>query len=443
MPARRVTRCEAEAFLRRLEGREGADRERLVREHREYIDGTRDHDADFGDEEQKEDATSAPHTPTKRPRMTVTTSNSSAPRHQKKRTLSTFYDMLAKMPELRGKMPVAALNAEELAEQASIAESELDDDRDEDYDESAEAMSNDDAEYLEATTPPATSRSNPSPNRRKTKKAVPKQAAKATGKGKRKRAALTERSAVKRPRTESPHLAGIDSASRYVVLYCRRGFIRANYLFVWLFLYSEASLDADFGTGSALTSPARTPLQLAQQTAACSPTPTPHRTSTARYRVHIMYITHADTRISNGMLYIHHDVKGRSIWNHRRAHMQNPPPPRRRTTSKPLKMNTLLIPTTKILTLVRPITYEEMGELLPPGGTAVDSDSEYDSGDENAETATPPAGESLASSRAASPEASSRFQTSASDVSPSATARRAAIAQKKQERERWKAFVDN
>ncbi|GMF45667.1 unnamed protein product [Phytophthora fragariaefolia] len=203
MPARRVTRREAEAFLRRLEGREGADRERLVREHREYIDGTRVHDADFGDEEQKEDATSAPHTPTKRPRMTVTTStsaphtptkrsrmtvttsNSSAPRHQKKRALSTFYDMLAKTPALRGKMPVAVLNAEELAEQAAIAESELDDDRDEDYDESAEAMPNDDAEYLEATTPPATPRSNPSPKRRKTKKIVPKQAAKATGKGKR------------------------------------------------------------------------------------------------------------------------------------------------------------------------------------------------------------------------------------------------------------------
>ncbi|GMF48890.1 unnamed protein product [Phytophthora fragariaefolia] len=138
MPARRVTRREAEAFLRRLEGREGADRERVVREHREYIDGTRDDDADFGDEGQKKDATSAPHTPTRRPRMTVTTSNSSASRHQKKRALSTFYDMLAKTPALRGKMPVAALNAEELAEQAAIAESELDDNRDEDYDESAE-----------------------------------------------------------------------------------------------------------------------------------------------------------------------------------------------------------------------------------------------------------------------------------------------------------------
>ncbi|GMG16920.1 unnamed protein product [Phytophthora fragariaefolia] len=141
--------------------------------------------------------------------MTVTTSNSSAPRHQKKRALSTFYDMMAKTPALRGKMPVAALNAEELAEQAAIAESALDDNRDEDYDESAEAKPNDDAEYLEATTPPATPRSNPSPKRRKTKKAVPKQVAKATGKGKRKRAALTERSAVKRPRTESPIFLGL------------------------------------------------------------------------------------------------------------------------------------------------------------------------------------------------------------------------------------------
>ncbi|GMF24013.1 unnamed protein product [Phytophthora fragariaefolia] len=338
MPARRVTRREAEVFLRRLEGREGADRERLVREHREYIDGTRDHDADFGDEEQKEDATSAPHTPTKRSRMTV--------RHQKKRALSTFYDMLAKTPALPGKMPVAALNAEELAEQAAIAELELDDDRDEDYDESAEAMPNDDAEYLEATTPPATPRSNPSPKRRKTKKAVPKQAAKATGKGKRKRAALTERSAVKRPRTECPHLSGIDSASRYVALYCRRGFIRANYLFVCLFLCSEASLDADFGTGSALTSPAGTPLQLAQQTAACSPTPTPHRTSTAR------------TPTTSAP----HDVEATKDEYALNSEDEDSDPGSAEW-------------------------YQEMGELLPPGGTAVDSDGEYDSGDENAETA--------------------------------------------------------
>ncbi|KAE8897590.1 hypothetical protein PF003_g18293 [Phytophthora fragariae] len=340
MPARRVTRREAEAFLRRLEGR-GADRERLVREHREYIDGTRDHDADFGDEEQKENATSAPHTPTRRPRMTVTASNSSAPRHQKKRALSTFYDMLAKPPVLRGKMPVASLNAEELAEQAAMVESELGDDRDEDYDDSAEAMPNDDAEYLEATTPPATPRSNPSPKRRKTKKAVPKQAAKATGKGKRKRTALTERSAVNRPRTESRHLSGIDSAS------------------------SKASLDADFGTGSTSTS------------------------SAGDY-------TAARAKDSGLIAYTN-------------------------TTSH---------------------FHRQMGELLPSGGTPVDSDSEYDPGEENAEIATPPACESLVSSRAASPDASPRLQTAANDV-PSATARRAAPAQKKQERGRWKYVIDN
>ncbi|GMF39051.1 unnamed protein product [Phytophthora fragariaefolia] len=266
--------------------------------------------------------------------------------------------MLTKTPGLRGKMPVAALNAEELAEQAAIAESELDDDRDADYDELAEAMPNGDAEYLEATTPPATPR------------------------------------------------------------------------------------NAYFGTGSALTSPAGTPLQLAQQTAACPPTPTPHCTSTARYRVHIMYITHADTRNSNGMLYIHHVVKGRSKWNRRRAHMQNPPPPRRHgveATEDEYALNSDY----EYSDPGSAEWYEGTGELLPPGGTAVDSDSEYDSGDENAETATPPAGESLASSRAASPEASPRFQISASDVPPSATARRAAVAQKKQERERWKVVIDN
>ncbi|GMF64053.1 unnamed protein product [Phytophthora fragariaefolia] len=145
--------------------------------------------------------------------------------------LSTFYDMLAKTPALRGKMPVAALNGEELAEQAAIAESELDGNRDEDYDESAEAKPNDDAEYLEATTPPATPRSNPSPKRRKTKKTVPKQAAKATGK--RKRAALTERSAVKRPRTESLHLSGIDSACRYVTGVTRTVAIRKRNALTW------------------------------------------------------------------------------------------------------------------------------------------------------------------------------------------------------------------
>ncbi|KAE8963054.1 hypothetical protein PR001_g29503 [Phytophthora rubi] len=388
MPARRVTRREAEAFLRRLEGR-GADRERLVREHREYIDGTRDHDADFGDEEQKENATSALHTPTRRPRMTVTASNSSAPRHQKKRALSTFYDMLAKPPVLRGKMPVAALNAEELAEQAAMVESEFDDDRDEDYDESAEAMPNDDAEYLEATTPPTTPRSNPSPKRRKTKKAVPKQAAKATGKGKRKRTALTERSAVKRPRTESRHLSGIDSAS------------------------SKASLDADFGTGSTSTSSAGTPLQLAQKTAACSPTPTPHRTSTAR------------------SLDMESDMESST------STPAEPPPTSAPHDVEATEDEYALNSDYKDSDAGSAAWYEKMGELLPSGGTPVDSDSEYDPGEENAEIATPPACESLVSSRAASPDASPRLQTAANDV-PSATARRAPPAQKKQEEIRYR-----
>ncbi|GMF41667.1 unnamed protein product [Phytophthora fragariaefolia] len=228
-------------------------------------------------------------------------------------------------------MPVAALNAEELAEQVAIAESELDDNRDEDYDESAEAKSNDDAEYLEATTPPATPR------------------------------------------------------------------------------------NADFGTGSALTSPAGTPLQLAQQTAACSPTPTPHRTSTARsLDMESSTSTHADPPTTSAP----HDVEATEDEYALNSEYEDSDPGSAEW-------------------------YEEMGELLPPGGTAVDSDSECDSGDEYAETATPPASKSLASSRAASPEASPKFQTSASVVPPSATARRAATAQKKQERERWKAVIDN
>ncbi|KAJ8537456.1 hypothetical protein ON010_g13141 [Phytophthora cinnamomi] len=110
MPARRVTRREAEAFLRRLEGgRECADQERLVREHRECVNGTRDRDADFGEEEGNDDAP---------PRLKLP-----------KGALSDFFNILAKTPRPHGKSPVAPLDAGELAEKAADAESESDDDR--------------------------------------------------------------------------------------------------------------------------------------------------------------------------------------------------------------------------------------------------------------------------------------------------------------------------
>ncbi|EEY57594.1 uncharacterized protein PITG_00153 [Phytophthora infestans T30-4] len=77
----RVTRAEAEAFLRRLEGKEGAERSRLHEEHRAYVDGTRDRDADFGDEVADEQLVSAPTSATRgrRPGMTVTLRKPLAP----------------------------------------------------------------------------------------------------------------------------------------------------------------------------------------------------------------------------------------------------------------------------------------------------------------------------------------------------------------------------
>ncbi|KAE9197383.1 hypothetical protein PF002_g22769 [Phytophthora fragariae] len=51
MPARRETRSEMEAFQARLAGRSAAERQRLAAEHRAFIDGEKDDDADFGDAE--------------------------------------------------------------------------------------------------------------------------------------------------------------------------------------------------------------------------------------------------------------------------------------------------------------------------------------------------------------------------------------------------------
>ncbi|KAE9210583.1 hypothetical protein PF004_g16148 [Phytophthora fragariae] len=49
MPARRETRSETEAFQARLAGRSATERQRIAAEHRAFIDGEKDDDADFGD----------------------------------------------------------------------------------------------------------------------------------------------------------------------------------------------------------------------------------------------------------------------------------------------------------------------------------------------------------------------------------------------------------
>ncbi|KAG3231538.1 hypothetical protein PI124_g23366 [Phytophthora idaei] len=60
MAARRETRRERDAFMARLEGRSLGERQRLSMEHRAYLNGERDADADFGPEESHlETATSA------------------------------------------------------------------------------------------------------------------------------------------------------------------------------------------------------------------------------------------------------------------------------------------------------------------------------------------------------------------------------------------------
>ncbi|KAE9030525.1 hypothetical protein PF005_g813 [Phytophthora fragariae] len=63
MPARRETRSETEAFQARLAGRSAAERQRLAAEHRAFIDGEKDDDADFGDAEPAQVTVAAAPTP--------------------------------------------------------------------------------------------------------------------------------------------------------------------------------------------------------------------------------------------------------------------------------------------------------------------------------------------------------------------------------------------
>ncbi|KAJ8577828.1 hypothetical protein ON010_g1382 [Phytophthora cinnamomi] len=107
-------------------------RERLVRKHREYVEGTRDRDADFGDDDEAAAASPVPQPPSPPPRL------SGDPERLLLRTT----------PRLFGKAPVAA--HKELAEKA--AESE-EDDEDESYIDAEEDIPNDDFEYVKATTP--------------------------------------------------------------------------------------------------------------------------------------------------------------------------------------------------------------------------------------------------------------------------------------------------
>ncbi|KAI9980847.1 hypothetical protein PInf_010180 [Phytophthora infestans] len=154
MPPRRVTCAEAEAFPRRLEGREGAERARLLEDYRAYVDGTRDRDADFGDEVADEpiDSARTSETTGRRPRMTVDSRKPPAPaKYQKKGALVEYYYLLARAPRLKGKAPVAALYAEKLAADAASDDEDRSDSGDEDCVETGEDQGNKDAESDMAT----------------------------------------------------------------------------------------------------------------------------------------------------------------------------------------------------------------------------------------------------------------------------------------------------
>ncbi|KAI9985012.1 hypothetical protein PInf_004319 [Phytophthora infestans] len=97
--------------MRRLSGYDGEERDRLVREHREYIAGTRDRDADFGNGDGATlPAPPPPPTTGRRPRMTVLIKPKVPLKKQKKGAL-----------------------AEELAEKATEAEEESGQEDDEEY----------------------------------------------------------------------------------------------------------------------------------------------------------------------------------------------------------------------------------------------------------------------------------------------------------------------
>ncbi|KAI9979508.1 hypothetical protein PInf_029309 [Phytophthora infestans] len=84
-PPRRVTRRDVEVFMRRLSGYDGEERDRLVRKHREYIAGTLDRDANFGNgDEATLLAPPPPPTTGRRPRMTVSIKPKLPPKKQKK-----------------------------------------------------------------------------------------------------------------------------------------------------------------------------------------------------------------------------------------------------------------------------------------------------------------------------------------------------------------------
>ncbi|KAL3658944.1 hypothetical protein V7S43_016082 [Phytophthora oleae] len=129
------------------------------------MNGTRDRYATFGNAETKDDMPAAPRATGRRPRMTVAARESPPRQNQKKQQLSSFYRSLTSIPYFH---EWQALDADEIAEQAEAIESKskLDDNGDNDYEDAAKKMTNDEAKALEATTPPATPRSKPSPKQK-------------------------------------------------------------------------------------------------------------------------------------------------------------------------------------------------------------------------------------------------------------------------------------
>ncbi|KAE9001463.1 hypothetical protein PR003_g18775 [Phytophthora rubi] len=154
---RRTLRSDREEILRKLEGRSAEDRARLARDHQAYLNGERDQDMVFEATPAAQEAAPAPAAAEAAPvaaaaaaaagvdaasaAVKLVTGKKRTPTKPRAATkplkggLQRFYDSLAKTPTLKGKMPRAALYAEELAAAAASAEEDGDGDGDEDYED--------------------------------------------------------------------------------------------------------------------------------------------------------------------------------------------------------------------------------------------------------------------------------------------------------------------